>query len=511
MQRYAAIATWTVIVLILFAVTTSAVLPLSINYQARLADNQGDPVPDSSYSMEFRFYADSTSGTPEMTRMMEVNTHNGYFNAAIGEGDSLDLGVFGQRTFFEVAINGETVSPRMPMNHVPYSAVAQRVLGDIQTGIGLLRLMEPLESFPAAEMTADGIQNEFKINWMEPLEYPPPAFDFKASSEGGIFQMVYMEPLETPAVKITAGNGGGIGNVASMIMFNPQPEPPAQALLEMNTSESGGRFAMAAPQAGGPGDDITDPVLLIYADSTGGGIELSDAIGKCWGTEPSPFSPGAIMYFIDPSTSDTNMTLGSDGTIKAQKGDFGFNTYDSGINNLSTGSLHNITGNYSFAGGYLAQVYHNNCFVWSDYVPYVDLTTTADNQFLVRATGGVIFYTNGTMNTGVSLSPGSSSWNSIIPPFTADNSDDLDGSDVLGKIERLSIRRYAADSETQHISSSPEEFNELFNVGSANDQISPQDQSAVALAGIQEMINIINDLRAKNAELESRIAELERR
>jgi len=511
MQHHTTIAVWTAIVVLLFTLTAVAGLPLSINYQARLADNQGDPVPDSSYSMEFRFYADSTSGTPEMTRVMDVNTHNGYFNAAIGEGDSLDLEAFGQRTFFEVAIGGETVSPRMPMNHVPYSAVSQRVLGDIQTGIGLLRLMEPLDSFPAAEMTADGIQNEFKINWMEPLDYPPPAFDFKANSEGGIFQMVFMEPLDCPAVKISAGNGGGISNVASMVMFNPQPEPPAQPLLEMKTMELGASFAMASPQTGGPGDDITDPALLIYADSTGGGIELSDAIGKCWGTEPSPFTPGAIMYFIDPSVEDTNMTLGSDGTLKALKGDFGFNNFDSGENNLSVGAYNNLTGSYSFGGGYLAQVFHNNCFVWSDYVPDTGLPTTSNNQFLVRATGGAIFYTNSTMNTGVSLSPGSSSWNSIIPTFTADNSGDLDGSDILGKIERLSIKRYAADSEVHHVSPSPEEFNGLFNVGSANDQICPQDQSAIALAGMQEMMNIINELRAKNAELESRIAELESR
>jgi hypothetical protein len=49
-------------------------------------------------------------------------------------------------------------------------------------------------------------------------------------------------------------------------------------------------------------------------------------------------------------------------------------------------------GNYSFAAGYRAKANHQGAFVWADSTD-ADLASTADNQFAVRATGGVSFTT----------------------------------------------------------------------------------------------------------------------
>jgi len=503
MQRHQLTAS--ILVLMLMVSFAFAEIPLNINYQARLSSNDtGDPVPDNVYLAEFRFYSDSTSGSPDLTRAMDISTHNGFFNAVIGGMEPLDLSAFGERIYMEVVIDGEVMLPRAPMAVVPYSAISQRVLGDIQTGLGSIKLMEPLDAVAAIEMTANIGSNNFKINWMEPLDFPNPALTMTANTDGSSLKFKFMEPLDKPGVEITAGNVAGVGDKASIKMFNPQPEPPAETLLEMNTTELGASFEMTGPQTGGLGSDITDPMLQIYTNADGAGINLSDEIGRYMGFEPSPFTPGGCLYLINPGSDDTNVVVDSDGNVKAKNGIFGYSIYNSGINNLSVGAYNNLTGSYSFGGGYLAQVFHNNCFVWADYAPDIPLNTTAHGQFLVRASGGVAFYTNGTMTTGVALSPGGSSWNAIVPPLTVNNSRDINGSDILARIEQLPIKYYGLNNENsiEHIGPEAGEFNSLFNTGNDDRHISALDQSGVALAGVQALIN-------ENREFKERITRLE--
>ena len=56
------------------------------------------------------------------------------------------------------------------------------------------------------------------------------------------------------------------------------------------------------------------------------------------------------------------------------------------------GEQNTAAGAYSFAAGLRANASHSGAFVWADNIDQ-DLASTADNQFLVRATGGVDFYT----------------------------------------------------------------------------------------------------------------------
>jgi hypothetical protein len=338
------------------------------------------------------------------------------------------------------------------------------------------------------------------------------AMDLRVGSDiGGEFKIFdYSSNMEKEMLAISGSPSSG----ASLKMFNPQPEPP-RAMVDIGATQLGASFAMAAPQAAGPGDQITDPMFEVTADSTGGAINIYDEIGKYMGLDPGPFTPGGYLYLIKSSglAVDTNLTLGSDGYIRAENGvTIGPNT-NSGFHTLVMGASTSASGDNSFAGGRHAQADHDNCFVWSEYPigpSVVPLQTTTNNQFLVRATGGIAFYTNASMTYGVSLNADDYSWNSVMPPLTSRNSRDVDGADILYKIEQLPLKRYSADGENHHISPSPEEFNRLFDLGKTENQISAQDQSGIALAGIKEMINIINDLKDKNAELERRIAELER-
>ena len=68
------------------------------------------------------------------------------------------------------------------------------------------------------------------------------------------------------------------------------------------------------------------------------------------------------------------------------------------------GGQHNTATNYAFAAGRRAKANHTGGFVWGDLTD-ADLVAWTPNYFLVRATGGVAFYTDAS-NHGVNLPNG---------------------------------------------------------------------------------------------------------
>ena len=58
------------------------------------------------------------------------------------------------------------------------------------------------------------------------------------------------------------------------------------------------------------------------------------------------------------------------------------------------GYFNTASGNYSFAGGFKAQALHKGTYVWSDSSAVSPFASTASNQYLIRAAGGVGINTN---------------------------------------------------------------------------------------------------------------------
>lgn len=67
----------------------------------------------------------------------------------------------------------------------------------------------------------------------------------------------------------------------------------------------------------------------------------------------------------------------------------GLGTVASGWDSVAMGTYSIASGNYSLAAGSYAQANHQGSFVWSDSSSTTPFASTADNQFLIRATGGV--------------------------------------------------------------------------------------------------------------------------
>ena len=82
----------------------------------------------------------------------------------------------------------------------------------------------------------------------------------------------------------------------------------------------------------------------------------------------------------------------------------GYDNVASGNYATVPGGLENTAGEYfSFAAGRQAKANHEGAFVWADAIGQ-DFASTADNQFVARATGGVKIWVD-TAASGLRLFP----------------------------------------------------------------------------------------------------------
>jgi hypothetical protein len=102
----------------------------TINYQGRLANNAGDPISDT-LAMQFSFYDSDTGGTmlwgPETHPTVEVA--EGLFSVALGQlSGGIPTSALSGDVWLEIAVDGETLSPREQLRAVPYAMQASVAL-----------------------------------------------------------------------------------------------------------------------------------------------------------------------------------------------------------------------------------------------------------------------------------------------------------------------------------------------------------------------------------------------
>ena len=171
--------------------------------------------------------------------------------------------------------------------------------------------------------------------------------------------------------------------------------------------------------------------------------------------------------------------------------------------------------NYGFAAGRYARIWHNGCFAWADSNPST-VDTTADNQFIARASGGFVFYTaaNGT-TSGAQLPAGSGSWSSLSDRNAKENFIEINGREVLDKISNMSISTWnykTQDDQIRHAGPMAQDFYAAFGLGEDERRLSNVDVDGIALAAIKELKaqkdDEIEELREKIKFLMKRIDKL---
>lgn len=127
----------TVTILLLLSVFAQAEIsgvPQLVNYQGKLTDANGDPLPTAEYKLQFNVYDDATAGSIKWgpQKFESVPVVRGYFNVILGPADTGDrsiMGAFsGPNRYLGIKVNdGPEIQPRQQILSAPFSVVAGNV------------------------------------------------------------------------------------------------------------------------------------------------------------------------------------------------------------------------------------------------------------------------------------------------------------------------------------------------------------------------------------------------
>ncbi|MBV8491737.1 MAG: tail fiber domain-containing protein [Candidatus Eremiobacteraeota bacterium] len=203
---------------------------------------------------------------------------------------------------------------------------------------------------------------------------------------------------------------------------------------------------------------------------------------------------------------ENNTASGEYSTIAGGSG----NTASGTESTVAGGGSSTASGYASFAAGYHANASEAGSFVWSDNSSSNATSPTVAGEFVARASGGVEFFSNAAMTTGVKLAAGGGSWSSLSDRAVKTNVEAIDDAQILDKVASMPITRWSYISEhgVRHLGPMAQDFYAAFGIGEDDRHITSIDEDGVALAAIKALNH---RLAARNAALLSRLAQDERR
>jgi len=151
---------------------------------------------------------------------------------------------------------------------------------------------------------------------------------------------------------------------------------------------------------------------------------------------------------------------------------------------------------------------------------------TANNQFVARGCGGVKFFTNQALTSGVELAAGGSGWSAVSDRNRKENFLAIDGEEILSRLRRVPVSSWnyrTQDGSIRHMGPMAQDFRAAFGLGESELMINSVDIDGVNMAAAQaldartaaqarriEALEASNaDLRAQNAELRARLERIE--
>ncbi|MCC6988833.1 MAG: tail fiber domain-containing protein, partial [Acidobacteria bacterium] len=307
------------------------------------------------------------------------------------------------------------------------------------------------------------------------------------------------------------------------------------AAFGLNTLASGSRSTAFGEETQASG--IKSAAFGFNSTASG---ENSVAIGQgTAATGLNAFATGLSTVALGPQSAtfgtQTSATAADSVAMGQQSVASGIASVAAGIQAQAAGSSAMALGLRVTAGGagsvvlgsdMTAQAAASGTFMFGDRSTTNDVTASAPNQFLVRATGGANFYSNATLTAGVTLAPGGGAWSNLSDVHMKEGFRDLDGEDVLGRLAHMPVREWSyksQDAGIRHVGPTAQDFHAAFGLGESDVRISTVDADGVALAaaraleartaGLREGLAAQRDelaaLRRENDELRARLARLE--
>ena len=287
---------------------------------------------------------------------------------------------------------------------------------------------------------------------------------------------------------------------------------------------------------GGRSNNIPD--MVVYATISGGdgnkiGSGLGDFATVSGGRENDARAAASTIggggkNVIETAASFATIAGGWDNTATGQFSVVGGGRLNRSIgdNSMVPGGLScEAHGHYSFAAGRNAKATNVAAFVWADSNDF-DFTSSANNEFSVRATGGVRLVSgidgSGGITAGISLAAGASAWSTLSDRNRKKQFAPVDNETVLEKLDSVAVTswRYEWENEStvKHIGPTAQDFKHAFYPGRDDKSITTLEVDGVALAAIKglkarddQKSGRINELEQENENLKQTLNELLRR
>lgn len=279
---------------------------------------------------------------------------------------------------------------------------------------------------------------------------------------------------------------------------------------------SGGQGNMASGHVstigGGGGNMASGLNSTVAGGNTNVASGQSSTVGGGVGNTASGSSTSTVSGGFSNTASGEASTVAGGSTNTA-----------SGIGStVSGGQSCTASGEVSFAAGRNAKANHKGTWVWADSVN-VNLTSTGDNQFLVRASGGMWFGTTNSpsipagrfinTSTGAYLTTGGT-WTNSSDRDKKENVTPVDTGEVLARVLSVPISRWNYKDEGQsidHMGPMAQDFHAAFGLGDSEKSIATIDADGVAMAAIQGLYQVVQEKDAQITALQADVIALKER
>ena len=329
---------------------------------------------------------------------------------------------------------------------------------------------------------------------------------------------------------VSAGPGlfGG-GTTGNLVLSLQTAGPGAYSFENVNGLVAHGTFG-----AGGIGDTGPGTRLLWYPGKAAFRVGRTSS-GQWDDANVGEYSAAMGVNTTASGSSSTAFGNGSKatgesatamGTLTEASGAYstamGLYAIASGGNSTAIGTMTTAAGQGSVVMGVRAAAgaSANGSFVFGDRSTGTSgdvVTSVSPNQFLVRAAGGVVFWsTSGTTfptSPGVALFTGDSAWSTLSDANSKENFVELVGEDVLTKLAAMPVREWnykAQDAAIRHVGPTAQDFHAAFGLGVDPRRIGTVDADGIALAAVKALETRTRELRGEGSALREHVEALKR-
>ena len=415
-------------------------VPRTISYQGVLKDNNDAIVTDGQYDLTFRLFDVVEFGTPLWSEdhtadnSTAVTVTDGVFSVILGSTMPLSLN-FDSQYWLEIVVGTTPLLPRTRLTASPYSFYALRAdtaqyALSAPTGGEGWSLTGNSGTVDGTNFlgTSDNVALELKVNSVRALRLEPHTTSpnvigghndnnvttgVMGATIGGGGKSGYVNQVTANYGTVGGGSnnrasnnsatiGGGSSNDASGF-FATVAGGNTNTASGNRSAVGGGVLNTASGSYAAVGGGINNIASGSFSTNSGGqqntasgqgatisGGEINTASGDRATVGGGLYNRARGLYAVvsgggGASPVDSNAALGNYSTVGG-----GTRNKASGYASTVPGGVVNVAaGGYSFAAGRRAKANHNGAFVWADSSANADFASTAADQFLIRAAGGV--------------------------------------------------------------------------------------------------------------------------